>query len=141
MRNQGSEKLTCPKAHDLEGQCWDMNPGLPDPKSVRLTTTPHCLPGHHQLQALLQDQQLLSWQPARLCLWDSLGKNTGVGSHSLLQGIFLIQGSNLGLLHCRPVLYPLSLSLANAWLIFISSFHQNIPWFIYLIKAITFIFN
>ena len=26
-------------------------------------------------------------------------KNTGVGSHSLLQGIFLTRGSNLGLLH------------------------------------------
>ena len=37
--------------------------------------------------------------------WDSLGKNTGVGSHSLLQGIFLTQGSNLGLLHCRQILY------------------------------------
>ena len=32
---------------------------------------------------------------------DSLGKNTGVGCRSLLQGIFLTQGSNLGLLHCR----------------------------------------
>ena len=37
---------------------------------------------------------------------DSPGKNTGVGGHSLLQGIFLIQGSNLGLLHCRQILYP-----------------------------------
>ena len=32
-------------------------------------------------------------------------KNTGVGSLSLLQGIFLTQGSNLGLLHCRQILY------------------------------------
>ena len=32
-------------------------------------------------------------------------KNTGVGSHSLLQGIFLTQGSNQGLLHCREILY------------------------------------
>ena len=39
-----------------------------------------------------------------LCPWNSLGKNTGVGSHSLLQGIFLTQGSNLGLLHCRHIL-------------------------------------
>ena len=30
----------------------------------------------------------------RLCPWDSPGKNTGVGHHILLQGIFLIQGSN-----------------------------------------------
>ena len=29
-------------------------------------------------------------------------------SHSLLQGIFLTQGSNLGLLHCRQILYHLS---------------------------------
>ena len=32
-----------------------------------------------------------------LCPWNSPGKNTGVGRHSLLQGIFLTQGSNLGL--------------------------------------------
>ena len=37
--------------------------------------------------------------PARfLCPWDSPGKNTGVGCHALLQGIFLTQGSNLCLL-------------------------------------------
>ena len=48
-------------------------------------------------------------KPARrLCPWDSLGKNTGVGCHFLLQGIFLTQGSNLGLLNCRKILYRLS---------------------------------
>ena len=35
-------------------------------------------------------------------------KNTGMGSLSLLQGIFLTQGSNPGLLHCRQILYRLS---------------------------------
>ena len=40
--------------------------------------------------------------------WDSPGKNTGVGSHFLLQGIFPTQGLNLGLLHCRQILYGLS---------------------------------
>ena len=36
--------------------------------------------------------------PARLlCQWDSPGKNTGVGCHAILQGIFLTQGSNLDL--------------------------------------------
>ena len=39
---------------------------------------------------------------------DSPGKNTGVGSHSLLQAIFSTQGSNLVLLHCRWILYCLS---------------------------------
>ena len=34
----------------------------------------------------------------------SLGKNTGVGSHCLLQGIFPTQGLNLGLPHCRQIL-------------------------------------
>ena len=34
-------------------------------------------------------------------------KNTGVGSPVLLQGIFLIQELNQGLLHCRRILYPL----------------------------------
>ena len=34
--------------------------------------------------------------------------NTGVGSHFLLQGIFLIQGLNPALLHCRQILYLLS---------------------------------
>ena len=36
------------------------------------------------------------------------GKNTGEGSHSLLQGIFPTQGSNPDLLHCRQILYHLS---------------------------------
>ena len=40
--------------------------------------------------------------------WNSLGQNTGVGSLSLLQGIFLIQGSNPGLPHCRKILYQLN---------------------------------
>ena len=46
-----------------------------------------------------------------LCPWNSPGKNTGVGSHSLLQGIFLTQGLNPGLLcllHCRWIVYHLS---------------------------------
>ena len=40
--------------------------------------------------------------------WNSPGKNTGVGCHSLFQGIFLTQGLNPGLLHCRQLLYHLS---------------------------------
>ena len=44
---------------------------------------------------------------------DSSDKHTGVGCHALLQGIFLTQGLNLGLLNCRQILYHLS--------------HQGIP--------------
>ena len=40
--------------------------------------------------------------------WNSPGQNTGVGSHSLPQGIFPTQGSKPGLLHCRQILYQLS---------------------------------
>ena len=40
--------------------------------------------------------------------WNSPGQNTGVGSLSLLQGIFPAQGSNPGLLHCIGILYQLS---------------------------------
>ena len=48
-------------------------------------------------------------QPIRLlCPWDFPSKDTGVGCHFLLQGIFPTQGSNPGLLHCRQILYWLS---------------------------------
>ena len=40
--------------------------------------------------------------------WNSLGQNTGVGSFSLLQGIFTTQGSNSGLPNCRWILFQLS---------------------------------
>ena len=39
---------------------------------------------------------------------DSPGKNTGVGRHFFLQGIFPTQGLNLGLLHFRQILYQLN---------------------------------
>ena len=40
--------------------------------------------------------------------WNYPGKNTRVGCHFLLQGIFPTQGLNPGLLHCRHILYLLS---------------------------------
>ena len=40
--------------------------------------------------------------------WISPGKNTGMGCHSLLQGIVPTQGLNPGLLHCIQILYHLS---------------------------------
>ena len=47
--------------------------------------------------------------PTRLlCRWNSPGKNTGVSSHFLLQGILPTQGSNPGLSHCQQILYHLS---------------------------------
>ena len=43
-----------------------------------------------------------------LCPWDFSDKNTGVGCHFLLQGIFLTQGLNLGLLHQQADSIPLN---------------------------------
>ena len=48
------------------------------------------------------------WPQGLYSPWNSPGQNTGVGSCSLLQGIFLTQGSNPGLPHCRRILYQLS---------------------------------
>ena len=48
------------------------------------------------------------WPATLLCPWNSSGKSTGVGGHSLLQQIFLTQVSNPGLLHCRWFLYRLN---------------------------------
>ena len=65
-------------------------------------------------------------KPARLlCPWDFPGKNTVVGCHSLPQGIFPTQESNLGLSHCRRILYQLFYqwnTLARSW-----SFTPNQP--------------
>ena len=54
-------------------------------------------------------QQSHGLEPTRLlCPWNFLGKNTGVGCHSLLQRVFLTQGWNRGLPLCRQILYCLS---------------------------------
>ena len=51
---------------------------------------------------------LMDCSPPGSSVHGILQARTGVGLHSLLQGIFPTQGSNLGLLHCRQTLYPLS---------------------------------
>ena len=48
------------------------------------------------------------WPQGLYSSWNSPGQNTGVGSLSLLQGIFPTQGSNPGHLHCRRILYQMS---------------------------------
>ena len=55
-------------------------------------------------------------QPARLlCPWNFPGKNTGVGCHFLLQGIFLTQGSNPSLLCWQVDSLPLSHQGSPFW--------------------------
>ena len=47
--------------------------------------------------------------PVFLCPWDFPGKNTGVGWHALLQGVFPTQGLNPLLLHLQVGTLPLAL--------------------------------
>ena len=67
-----------------------------------------------------------SLQPHRLYSpWNSPGQNTGVGSLSLLQGIFPSQGSNSGLPHCRWIRYRLShQGSPSLVLVLVKSIHQ-----------------
>ena len=53
-------------------------------------------------------------------------KYTGVGSLSLLQGIFLTQESNRDLLHCRQVLYQLSYR-GSPWYYSKSPIYERVP--------------
>ena len=90
------------------------------PKPLKLPLQPqwfqpppwHPLPAAKWLMKVKVPQScptLCGLQPARLlCPWDSPGKNSGVGCHFLLQGIFLTQRLNLGLLHCSQIPYRLS---------------------------------
>ena len=51
----------------------------------------------------------MDYSPPGSCVHgDSPGKNTEVGCHALLQGIFPTQGLNPELLHCKQILYRLS---------------------------------
>ena len=77
-------------------------------------------PGCHKYRSLCDALRLVAQPRPPLCHpvdcsppgssvhWDSPGKNTGVGCHALLQGIFPTRGSNPRLPHCRRVLYHLS---------------------------------
>ena len=70
---------------------------------------PPCTHEHAVASVMSNSSRPCGLQHAMLpCPWDSPGKYTGVGCHVLLQGIFPIQGLNLGLLrllHCRRILY------------------------------------
>ena len=110
-RQQYWSGLPCPLPGDL-----------PDPGIKPTTLTSPALAGgfftsHTTWEApcmLSQSVVSDSLQPHRLPLpsssvdGDSPGRNTGVGFHALLQGIFPAQGWNPGLLCCRLILYQLS---------------------------------
>ena len=116
-----SGRLSCPSSSCNGADCFSGNICTPTVliPNVKVLVAQPC-------SILCNPMDLM--QPTRLlCPWDSPGKNTGVGCHALLQGIFPTQGSNPGLLHCRRILYRLShqgspLSLAEGFLISVA------PW-------------
>ena len=63
------------------------------------------IPGESESHSVMSDSL---WPHGLYSPWNSPGQNTGVGSLSLLQGIFPAQQSNPGLPHCRQILYQLS---------------------------------
>ena len=108
-RQEYWSELTFPSSGDLP------DPGI-EPRSLALaggffTTEP---PGKPSLLTLWKESEALSvvsnslWPQGLYSPWNSPGKSIGVGDHSLLQGIFPIQGLNPGLSHCRRILYCLS---------------------------------
>ena len=56
------------------------------------------------------------WPRGLYSPWNSLSQNTGVGSLSVLQGIFPTQGFNPGLPHCRQILYQLGYQGSPYWI-------------------------
>ena len=73
----------------------------------------HCATSESESCSVVSD----SLQPRELYSpWSSPGQKTGVGSHSLLQGIFPTQGSYPDLLRCRQILYQLSYK-GNPWIV------------------------
>ena len=96
QESDGTDRLSHSHTHSHWERCPDMF--LLKSKNERVS--------HSAVSDSLRPRGL---QPARLfCPWDAPGKNNEVGCHSLLQGIFLTQGLNPGLPHCRQILYDLS---------------------------------
>ena len=98
--------LPCPPSEDLP------NPGI-GPISLCLLhwqagSLPLVPPGKPLTQVSESCSVMSESLPLHGLSWNSPGQNTGVGSLSLLQGIFPTQGSNPGLLHCRQILHQLS---------------------------------
>ena len=78
-------------------------PGKPTKYTLNSSTSLMCV---HTSSVVSNFLKACGLQPARLLHpWDSAGKNTGVGCHALLQGIFLTQRLNLFLLCLLHWLY------------------------------------
>ena len=83
---------------------------LTDPKA-KLTYTLHAEVSDANVHVKVKLNVLVaqSCEPMDCSPWNFPGKSMGVGTHFLLQSMFLMQGLNSGLWHCRKILYGLSL--------------------------------
>ena len=105
---------------EKQPRCCELHPGLWSGRTgvSRLCSaaSPETGLGREQALLLLFTRSVVSnsfltpWTVAHQAPlpWDSPGKNTGVGCHFLLQGIFLMQGLNLCVLHWQVDSLPLS---------------------------------
>ena len=130
----------CPWLESKESLAWEASAGrCLQPQACPCSCLQRVRSGHSVVSDSVWPHGL--GPPRLLHPWDSPGKNTGVACHFLLQGIFLTQESNLGLLHCRQPLYCLSPQgspwfgegrpLLNAWAVphsfSPSELHSDIP--------------
>ena len=109
----------------IYGSAWEpYKYNLPSPTQLSLSwsskiseTTP--------VTQVAQSCPTFLWPQGLYSPWNSPGQNAGVGSLSLLQGIFQTQGSNPGLPHCKQILYHLS--------------HKESPIYIYIFQPYIYI--
>ena len=89
---------------------------LPQPWGMEIELARICYSIYKMATSSMKERKSVSHSVMSGSLWahqaplsrNFPSRNTGVGCPSLLQGIFLTQGSNLDLLHCRQILYHLS---------------------------------
>ena len=118
-----STHSTCGGAHRGQG-CWELS-GC----SVPIRGDWHVL--HSLLLVSLRGRD--TPQFSQDSPWNSSGQNTGVGSLSLVQGMFPTPQSNPGLPHCREIPYQLSYQgrLSHRTEVFISQNPKTLrasPW-------------
>ena len=107
LETSGQSFSVCPLEQSHGRGSWhSFHAPLPTPPLPAVNTPGILMPvlviSHFSHVRLLQ---LRGLQPTRLlCPWDSSDKNTGVGCHFLLQGIFPTQRSNQRLLHYKLIL-------------------------------------
>ena len=92
---------------------WTEEPGGPQSMGSQTVGHDRATSLTHSLNSYIESESrsIMSdslWCHGPYSPWNPPGQNTGVGSLSLLQGIFPTQGSYPGLPHCRQILYQLS---------------------------------